>query len=219
MTTKNHSCNTSNAKLTKRQMGSQVTLLKKEMHSAIGLYIKKVGWKRTSSWIFRQEGIWYLTAFVFPVVHVSETGTASFSVHSWFGIKPMMVDPIYWDIAGFPANKAKPLSFRSNAAVQAPPYPIQERSYIHLGEVSLDFAARKIVDNVLSQADVARKTVDVPSFADQVARHPENQSFMMLYCTSLIAEDRKKLAKDTLKDHYGKESRHYGEFCIRIDAM
>jgi hypothetical protein len=49
-------------------------------------------------------------------------------VHVMQRIKPMVLDPILWDIPGLAENAGQPLSFRANGAFTCPGLPIGEAS-------------------------------------------------------------------------------------------
>ena len=70
---------------------------------------KGTGWRSSQGSVFREYRGWFV--YVHPVVYINQNTTKA-SV--W--VKPMAIDPIFWDLVVLPENNAQPLSFRWNGA-------------------------------------------------------------------------------------------------------
>lgn len=77
---------------------------------------KNAGWKSAGGLIFKEQAGWFIWAS--PSVYIYEHVTKAV-----ISVKPMAIDPIFWDIVGLPENREQPLSFRANGAWTChPPY-------------------------------------------------------------------------------------------------
>jgi len=70
---------------------------------------KGTGWKAAYGAMFCEKAGWFVD--VTPSVHIYEDTTKAL-----IRVKPMAIDPIFWDLVGLPENRDLPLSFRSNGA-------------------------------------------------------------------------------------------------------
>lgn len=70
---------------------------------------KGTGWKSARGSIFREQAGWFIVAS--PSVYIYEHVTKAV-----ISVKPMAIDPIFWDLVGLPENREQALSFRSNGA-------------------------------------------------------------------------------------------------------
>ncbi len=78
--------------------------------------VKGTVWKSAYGSIFREEAGWFISvsASVYIYEHVTK---------AIVNVKPMAIDPIFWDLTGLPENRSQPLSFRANGAWACrPPY-------------------------------------------------------------------------------------------------
>jgi hypothetical protein len=86
----------------------------KDFDAALKQGTRAAGWRYARGEIFRQSGDWFIN--VLPWLHW-ERGAG---VHMM--VKPMALDPLFWDIVGLSENEALPLSFRATGAwVLRPP--------------------------------------------------------------------------------------------------
>lgn len=77
---------------------------------------KNAGWKSAGGSVFREQHGWFIWAR--PSVYIYEHMTKAV-----ISVKPMAIDPIFWDLVGLPENRQQPLSFRANGAWTCrPPY-------------------------------------------------------------------------------------------------
>jgi hypothetical protein len=78
-------------------------------------------WRSIEGCLFREQDGWFVS--VCPSVYIYEKSTkASVSV------KPMSIDPIFWEIVGLSENNDAPLSFRLNGAWACRPPAFDEVS-------------------------------------------------------------------------------------------
>lgn len=101
------------AKLTREQQRA-LKQRDKDFQAALKAAARRRGWRYAGGKIFRQDGEWFASAMPFP--------PAWQGVVAQFMLKPMALDPLFWDIVGLSENSRLPLSFRANGAwVLRPP--------------------------------------------------------------------------------------------------
>src|SRR5882762_4101669 len=66
---------------------------------------KGTGWRFSKYVLFREHGGWFISTR--SAVWLSEPKTTAD-----FQIKPMALDPLFWEIVGLQSNNEQPLSFR-----------------------------------------------------------------------------------------------------------
>ncbi len=66
---------------------------------------RRAGWRVARGWLFREYDGWFVEVWVNVHVYAFRTTVAMM-------VKPMAIDPIFWDIVGLPENRDQPLSFR-----------------------------------------------------------------------------------------------------------
>lgn len=108
----------------------------REFLSAIKAQGRQSGWRFARADIFRQEGEWF----------VSNMPTLAWQRGVWsrMTVKPMALDPLFWDIVGLPENNRLPLSFRATGAwVLQPNEPAEAVGSEEASPIEL---ARRVVD-------------------------------------------------------------------------
>ena len=95
------------AKLTREQQ-RQLKQRNKDFDAALKREARLSKWGYAGGLVFRQREDWFVCAI----------GTLLWErgVEIDIGIKPMELDPLFWDIVGLGENRALPLSFRANGA-------------------------------------------------------------------------------------------------------
>ena len=89
---------------------------RRALEKSLRARVKGTGWKSAYGSIFREHAGWFIEAS--PSVYVFEHLTKAV-----VSVKPMAIDPIFWDLVGLPENREQPLSFRANGAWACrPPY-------------------------------------------------------------------------------------------------
>jgi len=114
--------------------------LAKDVAAELRRRAKGAGWKVSQGWLFRDDGGWFVDAWC--IVSPAERKT-TLTVH----LKPMGIDPVFWDIVLLPENRNQPLSFRLFGAwtISAP-----DRNQRHIDDAGLD--ASTLADSILSIA-------------------------------------------------------------------
>lgn len=89
---------------------------RRSLEKCLRMQARNAGWKSAGGLIFREQTGWFIWAS--PSVYIYEHVTKAV-----ISVKPMAIDPIFWDLVGLPENRAQPLSFRANGAWTCrPPY-------------------------------------------------------------------------------------------------
>lgn len=89
---------------------------RRALEKSLRARVKGTGWKSAHGTIFREQAGWFIGAS--PSVYIYERVTKAV-----ISVKPMVIDPIFWDIVGLSENRGQPLSFRAGGAwVCRPPY-------------------------------------------------------------------------------------------------
>ncbi|MET0307517.1 MAG: hypothetical protein ABW023_02320 [Sphingomonas sp.] len=89
---------------------------RRALEKSLRTLAKGTGWKSAHGSIFRERAGWFID--VSPSVYIYEHVTKAI-----ISVKPMVIDPIFWDLIGLPENREQPLSFRARGAwVCHPPY-------------------------------------------------------------------------------------------------
>lgn len=102
------------AKLTREQQKA-VKQRGKDFNVALKSGARAAGWRFARGTVFRQTGDWFVD--ILPSL-LWERGA-----HVRIMIKPMALDPLFWDIVGLSENESLPLSFRATGAwVLRPPF-------------------------------------------------------------------------------------------------
>jgi len=78
---------------------------RKALEKALRTVAKGSGWRTTQGILFKEHQGWLYS--VWSVVSIFQHET-----HVSLQIKPLAIDPIFWEIADIPGNKDQPLSFR-----------------------------------------------------------------------------------------------------------
>lgn len=112
--------------------------LSKDVAAELRRRAKNAGWKVYRGWLFREDDGWFVDAWC----DVRQRKT-TVTVH----LKPMGIDPVFWDIVLVPQNRNQPLSFRLWGAwtIKAP-----GRNEHEIDDIGLDAPA--LTDCVLSIA-------------------------------------------------------------------
>lgn len=125
----------------------------KDFAAALKRQARAASWRYAGGWIFRQSGDWFVD--VLPWL-LPERGAALRLL-----IKPMALDPLFWDIVGVSENRSFPLSFRANGAWVLRPATIDSQAGLDLAEVeSLAAEVLRVADR---QAAALLETISLES--------------------------------------------------------
>jgi hypothetical protein len=112
--------------------------------------------------LFREMGGWFFDAHPSVMIFWRETRAS-------LRVKPMGVDPIFWDLVGMPENRNQSLSFRGLGAwvCRAPPI---EDGPIDECEMDAEAAAHGFVRWTIDTADRVGSTLTLQAFVELVER-------------------------------------------------
>lgn len=153
----------------------------KEFIATLKAKARAAGWRYARGEIFRQSGDWFVN--MTPIL-LWERGILVLQT-----IKPMALDPLFWEIVGLSANNALPLSFRARGAwVLRPP-----SNEMHIG---LDiFDVESLADEFLSWATqrntALAETFSIASLLSDLSNGPvrRGQDLATSICLQILAEN------------------------------
>jgi hypothetical protein len=149
------------------------------------------GWKHAAGFVFQEHSGWFieLTSGTHP-----DQATTTARLY----VKPMALDPVFWDMVGLPENARQPLSFRARGAWTCSSPDVAELVFSDAG---LDAAG--IVARVLHWAaeEIAARGDDwtVETFVDRIVSHPrqiEAFSWLPALTAGLVLAGRPDLARE-----------------------
>ena len=153
----------------------------RELDRAMRAASKGSPWKCNQGSVFLARGDWF--ACVSPSVHIFEHVTSAD-----LNIKPMGVDPIFWDIVQLPENKKLPLSFRLRGAWTCRGPSVLEG---RMDERSMDAAAvaPAVVSWATEQLERVLPAYSIDCYAEFIESDPnqrERGSYLPSLVTTLI---------------------------------
>lgn len=177
---------------------------------ALAAQIKGTAWKKTGSTLFRQQDGYFFAA----KLSVWVAGILSVAT---FSVKPMALDPLFWDIVGFADNKKLPLSFRATGAFVTSLLPQFEAEVENAGDEPAQVAARFLEfcdEKTAATLDGLRQA----PFLEQLRRHPnqvERGAYAIDLVVALIAAGRLEEAAATAEAYaagqYAVRGMYFGE--------
>lgn len=104
-----------------------ITTLKKDMKKLLNPLLKPYGFKKVGGFVWKTEG-----DLLFDMCPLIQTpiGSDKAVLGVSYGVKPMFVDDLLWDILGFEENKRAPVSLRVNGAFAVNSVPFDKQRYI-----------------------------------------------------------------------------------------
>ena len=158
----------------------------KDFDAALKEQARASGWRYARGELFRQSGDWFLN--VFPIL-LWERG-----ILARFMIKPMALDPLFWDIAGLPENNGLPLSFRAQGAWVLRPPGQEENVGLDISDV--EQLAREFLLWSTRRADEALKACSIETMLGEL----ENGSLAghnraVVTCLHILAENFESAAR------------------------
>lgn len=159
----------------------------KAVLAALKPLLKKSPWRMKSNWIFAVDGDWFIQCFVTgglgPDGLTNKIDLAS-------AIKPMSVDPIYWQAEGLAENLNRPPSFRCNAAFKTPALPVTQ-TRLGKGFEDPEKAAQLLRTALDTHADAARAHIADTPFSDLALAAGEK--YAALHKAAAIAEGKSRI--------------------------
>ena len=149
------------AKMTREQQRS-VKQRGKEFDAALKGKARAAGWRFARGEVFRQTGDWFIS--VMPALLWEHGAMVRMTV------KPMALDPLFWDIVGLSENRALPLSFRATGAwVLRPP---STDDYLGLNTIQVGPLAAEVLEWSNQRSAAVVQSI---SFKSMLAALPEEQ--------------------------------------------
>ena len=108
-----------NAPKLSRQETKERHALTRQLRKSLRERARGTGWGCARGCLFRNHQDWFVE--VMPIVALN-----GFRTHLRLLVKPMAIDPIFWQIVALPENIRLPLSFRAAGAWTCHTYPIVE---------------------------------------------------------------------------------------------
>ncbi len=137
--------------------------LSKAVTAELRARVRGTGWKITQGWLFREDDGWFVDAR--PLMHLTDQ-ILRFELR----VKPMSIEPVFWEIADTQANEKMPLSFRLVGAwtVSTPATRV-----VAIDEGSLDAGslAEEILEVAHRELEQSRLSRSVEGFLADVQQH------------------------------------------------
>lgn len=154
---------------------------RKDFDAALKREGRAAGWQCASGAVFRQFGDWFVS--LLPSL-LWERGAVVRMI-----IKPMALDPLFWDIAGLKENEEMPLSFRATGAWVLRPRSTDDHIGLHIVEV--EPLATEVLRWCSERASEILENVSVQSMLAAIPDRecPRGQERALAICLHILAED------------------------------
>lgn len=154
---------------------------RKAFDAALKSRAKVSGWRYAGGGVFRQDGDWFIDALPFPIDRSGYTVSLR--------LKPMALDPLFWDIAGLPENANLPLSFRANGAwvLRAPPAELRVEGSDDCPEA----LAEAVLARIEAERLRSRAERSIQSLLDALGPHESlsGQTLALALCLDILNGD------------------------------
>ena len=155
---------------------------RRSLEKALRPQARSAGWKSAGGLIFREQAGWFIWAS--PSVYVYEHVTKAV-----ISVKPMAIDPIFWDIVGLPDNREQPLSFRANGAWTCRPPCFAEPEIEEHDDHTV--IAERLITAATNQLQTVLRSYTIDAFLLTCRNRSEvNGSYLSCFVTTLIALGR-----------------------------
>lgn len=169
----------------------QRTNFEKELLASLPALIKKTGWKKNSSALFKANDGYFQNIFISSHRACNHTTVD-------LGFKPLALDPILWDILDIPENINQPLSFHAWGAFTCSSPSIFE-AQIELPGQSPQDVAETVASICIEKAELYRNSLARSTYSDFVENHPTHRlsgAYAITLVTSLINDGNFKRAHE-----------------------
>jgi len=167
------------AKMTREQQRASKNR-SSDFDAALKRDARAAGWRYARGTIFRQSGDWFIS--VLPGL-LWERGAVVRMM-----VKPMAVDPLFWDIVGLSENRTMPLSFRATGAWVLTP-PLTE-SYIGLDTIDVELLAKDVFDWGQRQMGQILPSISIESMLAALPGSHQVRAYRALaICLLILAKD------------------------------
>ena len=169
-----------------RQQQADLRALGKAVAAQLKPLARRAGWRVAKGWLFREYDGWFVEVWV--SVHAY-----AFRTRVELRVKPMAIDPIFWDIVGLPENREQPLSFRMLGAWTCSTPSVFEDE-IHESDGQASAIAERIIewsDTRLAQAGpLLAPEVFVEFLRDHNRQSPLSYPYLAALVCGLVLTDR-----------------------------
>jgi hypothetical protein len=168
-------------KITRAEESARIAY-RRALEKSVRAQAKGTGWKSVSGSIFREQADWFIEASL--SVYIYECVTSAV-----ISVKPMAIDPIFWDIVGLPENREQPLSFRAIGAWACRPPYFFEASVEEDGDIAV--VARRLIAIANEQLEIVLRSHSLDAFllACRGSAGTEEQ-YLPSLITTLVAMQR-----------------------------
>jgi hypothetical protein len=141
---------------------------------------RAAGWRYARGTIFRQSGDWFIS--ILPSLLWERGALVPIMV------KPMAVDPLFWNIVGLRQNNTLPLSFRATGAwVLRPP---STESCVGLDTIDVELLAKDVFDWANRQVSQISTSISVASMLSELlGSHQVRAHSALAICLHILAKD------------------------------
>ena len=151
----------------------------KDFTAALRRQARAANWRYAGGWIFRQAGDWFVDGF--PCLLWGRGAALRLLV------KPMALDPLFWDIVGVGENRSLPLSFRANGAWVLRPATID--SHVGLDLTDVESLAAEVLRSAGRQAAELLESISIESMLAALPAKADlfGQQRVLAICLHILA--------------------------------
>ncbi len=167
------------AKLTREQQKA-VKQRSNDFDAALKRDARAAGWRYARGTIFRQSADWFIS--ILPSLLWERGAIVRLMV------KPMAIDPLFWEIVGLNENNALPLSFRATGAwVLQPP---STESCVGLHTIEVEMLAKDVFEWGNNQVSQILASISIASMLGDLAEsHQVRAHRALAICLHILAKD------------------------------
>ena len=174
----------------------QRRIFEKKCNTLLRSAAKGSGWKKASNFVFYSDSRFFFQATLSVYLNANRT-LARFSA------KPMLIDPILWDILGIPENTSGPMSLRGNGA-----FSCSTPDFYEAEIETPDSTSNTIVDSFINFAKTSKDqfldeyaNISFSQLISKDPNHIERGAYAITLVASLINEANYQLALDIALGH------------------
>lgn len=174
----------------------QRRILEKECNTLLRSVAKGSGWKKASDFVFCSDSGFFFQASLSVYLNANRA-LASFTA------KPMLIDPILWDILGILENTSGPMSLRGNGA-----FLCSTPNFYEAEIENPDSTSNTIVDSFINFAKTSKDqfldeyaNISFSQLISKDPNHIERGAYAMTLVASLIYEANYEQALDIALGH------------------
>lgn len=167
-----------------REQQRQAKQHRKSYFAALKRGARGAGWSFAREQLFRKEGEWFVSVQSAPL---PERGARLRIV-----VKPMALDPLFWNIVGLDDNNQLPLSFRATGAWVLRPAWMEER--LGTDEPDAERLAVQVLDESRRRSSEIVATRSLSTMLDDLPASPDlvGQNLALAVCLTILSGDLEK---------------------------